>query len=91
MGPPMNKGHRKRGNAEAEANAPPKVLRKDYASVHPRQSTHGSKSLTAMGFEIGTSVVAPTTQETPTAAKGVIDPDPLSYTEPRPAPEQDIA
>ncbi|GKA11739.1 hypothetical protein Tco_0691285, partial [Tanacetum coccineum] len=33
MGPPLNKRRRKRDKGEAEANAPPKVLRKDHASV----------------------------------------------------------
>ncbi|GJU39299.1 hypothetical protein Tco_1192256 [Tanacetum coccineum] len=91
MGPPVNKRRRKRGNAEAEANAPPKVLRKDYAPAQPEQSTRGGKSFTLMGLEMGTPVVAPTTQEAPAGAKGVIDPDPLSYAEPRPAPERDVA
>ncbi|GJW55583.1 hypothetical protein Tco_0099668 [Tanacetum coccineum] len=35
MGPPVNKRRRKRGNDEAEANAPPKVLRKDHAAFCP--------------------------------------------------------
>ncbi|GJW42794.1 hypothetical protein Tco_0071593 [Tanacetum coccineum] len=35
MGPPVNKRRRKRGNDEAEANAPPKVLRKDHAAFRP--------------------------------------------------------
>ncbi|GKD81593.1 hypothetical protein Tco_1348432 [Tanacetum coccineum] len=30
MGPLVNKGRRKMGNTEAEANAPPKVLRRDH-------------------------------------------------------------
>ncbi|GKA34129.1 gypsy type transposase [Tanacetum coccineum] len=90
IGSSMNKRRRKRGNAEAEATAPPKVLRKDYASIYPGQSTRRGKSLTAMEFEVGIPAVAPTTQETPTGAKGVIDPDPLSYAKPRPALERDV-
>ncbi|GJX26948.1 hypothetical protein Tco_0233244 [Tanacetum coccineum] len=35
MGPPVNKRCRKRGNDEAEANAPPKVLRMDHAAFRP--------------------------------------------------------
>ncbi|GJT72690.1 hypothetical protein Tco_1031976 [Tanacetum coccineum] len=35
MGPPVNKRRRKRGNDEAEANASPKVLRKDHAAFRP--------------------------------------------------------
>ncbi|GKA34314.1 hypothetical protein Tco_0720743 [Tanacetum coccineum] len=38
MGPCVNKRHRKRGSDEADANAPPKVLRKDHATVRPEQS-----------------------------------------------------
>nr|GEU95356.1 hypothetical protein [Tanacetum cinerariifolium] len=37
MGPVVNKRRRKRGNDGAGANAPPKVLRKDYAASHPAQ------------------------------------------------------
>ncbi|GJS20431.1 hypothetical protein Tco_0449063 [Tanacetum coccineum] len=35
MGPPMNKRNRKRGNNEAEANTPPKVLRRDHDAFLP--------------------------------------------------------
>ncbi|GJT14408.1 RNA-directed DNA polymerase, eukaryota, reverse transcriptase zinc-binding domain protein [Tanacetum coccineum] len=35
MGPPVNKRRRQRGTDEVEANAPPKVLRKDHATSHP--------------------------------------------------------
>ncbi|GJV33115.1 hypothetical protein Tco_1393515 [Tanacetum coccineum] len=35
MGPLVNKKCRKRGNDGADANAPPKVLRKDHAAVRP--------------------------------------------------------
>ncbi|GJV63696.1 hypothetical protein Tco_1474524 [Tanacetum coccineum] len=43
MGPLVNKRRRKRGNDEAEANAPPKVLRKDHAAFRPARSTLGGK------------------------------------------------
>ncbi|GKB54248.1 hypothetical protein Tco_0905001 [Tanacetum coccineum] len=39
MRPLLNKRRRKRDEGEAEANAPPKVLRKDHASVRPQPST----------------------------------------------------
>ncbi|GJV87940.1 hypothetical protein Tco_1531878 [Tanacetum coccineum] len=39
IGPLVNKGRRKRGNNEAEANAPPKVLRRDHDAFCPAQST----------------------------------------------------
>ncbi|GJY37294.1 hypothetical protein Tco_0422672 [Tanacetum coccineum] len=35
MGPPVNKRRYNRDKAEAEANAPPKILRKDHAPVCP--------------------------------------------------------
>ncbi|GJU03514.1 hypothetical protein Tco_1113852 [Tanacetum coccineum] len=57
MRPPINKNRCKRDRSAVEANAPPKVLRKDHASVHPTMS----------------------------------DPDPLSYAESQPIPDQDIA
>ncbi|GJU44074.1 hypothetical protein Tco_1201340 [Tanacetum coccineum] len=46
IGPPVNKRRRQRGTDEAEANAPPKVLRKDHATPHPAQKTSaGAKSV----------------------------------------------
>nr|GEU31679.1 hypothetical protein [Tanacetum cinerariifolium] len=47
MGPPVNKRRHKSGNNEAEANAPPKALRRDYDTFRHAQSTHrgsGSES-----------------------------------------------
>ncbi|GKD95688.1 hypothetical protein Tco_1379585 [Tanacetum coccineum] len=88
MGPLVNKRRRKRGNDEADANAPPKVLRKDHAASRPTQSTLGGKSLASMGLEAGSTFSAPASQETPA---DVSDPDPLSYVKPQPIPEQDIA
>ncbi|GKE54973.1 hypothetical protein Tco_1490129 [Tanacetum coccineum] len=74
MGPPVNKRCRKRDNAEAEANAPPKVLRKDHAPVCPEQSTRGGKSLASIGLETDSTFTS-TAQETPV---DVNDPKPLS-------------
>nr|GEU80818.1 transposase (putative), gypsy type [Tanacetum cinerariifolium] len=91
MGPVVNKRHRKRGNKGAKANAPPKVLRKDHVASHPSQSTLEGKSLAAMGIEADSTGLIPVTQKTPLNAKSMSDPDPLSYVEPRPIPEQDIA
>nr|GEZ38329.1 hypothetical protein [Tanacetum cinerariifolium] len=51
MGPVVNKRCRKRGNEGAEANAPPKVLRKDHVASRPSQSTLGGKSLDAIEIE----------------------------------------
>ncbi|GJT93115.1 hypothetical protein Tco_1081960 [Tanacetum coccineum] len=77
MRPPMNKRGCQRGTDEAEANAPPKVLRKDHATPHPAQSTHGGKSLAVMGLKAGSTLI-PVAQETFAGAKSVSDPDPLS-------------
>ncbi|GJS67583.1 hypothetical protein Tco_0682147 [Tanacetum coccineum] len=89
MGPLVNKRRRKRGNDEAEANAPPKVLRKDHAAFRPAQSTLGGKSLVSIGLEAGSTFFTPATQETLTDAKSVSDSEPLSYVKPQPHPEQD--
>ncbi|GKA28256.1 hypothetical protein Tco_0714424 [Tanacetum coccineum] len=86
--PLVSKRHRKRVNDRANANAPPKVLRKDFDVSRPTQSTFGGKSLTVMGLKAGSTLSAPASQETPT---GTIDPDPLSFAKPPPAPERDIA
>ncbi|GKB75778.1 hypothetical protein Tco_0942673 [Tanacetum coccineum] len=91
MGPPMNKRRRKRGNDEADTNAPPKVLRKDHAAFSPAQSTLGGKSLASMGLEVGSTFVTPATQETLHNAKSMSDPDPLSYAKPQPHPQRDVA
>ncbi|GJU88093.1 hypothetical protein Tco_1300516 [Tanacetum coccineum] len=39
MGPLVNKRRRKRGNDEADANVPPKVLRKDHDAFRPAEKT----------------------------------------------------
>nr|GFA48718.1 hypothetical protein [Tanacetum cinerariifolium] len=91
MGPVVNKKCRKRGNKGAGANAPPKVLMKDYAASRPAQSTHGEKSLVLMGLDAGFAFSMPITQDASTAAKSVSDPDPLFYAESQPHPERDIA
>nr|GEW59036.1 hypothetical protein [Tanacetum cinerariifolium] len=62
-----------------DANAPPKVLRKDHADSRPMQSTVGGKSLASMGLETGSTFPVPTPQETPA---DVSDPDPLSFSNP---------
>ncbi|GJZ82045.1 hypothetical protein Tco_0647039, partial [Tanacetum coccineum] len=82
MGPLMNKRRHKRGNNEADTNALPKVLRKDHAAFRPTQSTLREKSIASMGLEEVSTFYTPATQETPTDAKSVSDPDPLSYAKP---------
>ncbi|GKA46443.1 hypothetical protein Tco_0739326 [Tanacetum coccineum] len=91
MGPLVNKRRRKRGNDEANANEPPKVLRKDHAAFCPAQSTLGGKSLASIGLEAGSTFFTPATQETPADAKSMSDPDQLSYAKPQPHPERDVA
>ncbi|GKD42361.1 hypothetical protein Tco_1267006 [Tanacetum coccineum] len=80
IGPPMNKRYCKRDNAEAEANALPKVLRKDRAPACPEQSTHRGKSLAAMGLGEDSTFTS-TTQETHVDVSYL---EPLSYAKPHP-------
>ncbi|GJR91458.1 hypothetical protein Tco_0215469 [Tanacetum coccineum] len=80
MGPCMSKKRLKRGHNGAEANAPPKVLRKDHAASRPTQSTTGGKSLALVGLETGSTFPVPGPQEIPADAS---DPDPLSYANPQ--------
>ncbi|GJS93663.1 hypothetical protein Tco_0800631 [Tanacetum coccineum] len=91
IGPLVNKRRRKRGNDEADTNAPPKVLRKDHAAFRPVQSTLEGKSLASMRLEAGSTFFIPATQETPADAKCVSDPNPLSYAKPQLHPERDVA
>ncbi|GJU71505.1 hypothetical protein Tco_1262910 [Tanacetum coccineum] len=89
MGPLVNERRRKRGNDEADANAPPKVLRKDHAAFRPAQSTLRGKSLALMGLEASSTFLTPATQEAPADAKSMSDPDLLSYANPQPHLERD--
>ncbi|GJX10658.1 hypothetical protein Tco_0200517 [Tanacetum coccineum] len=82
MGPLVNKGRRKRGNNEAEANAPPKVLRRDHDDFCPAQSTHGGKSLASIGLDAGSILSMPAAQDPSTTTKSMSDPEPLSYAKP---------
>nr|GEV62601.1 hypothetical protein [Tanacetum cinerariifolium] len=82
--PRLSKKRRRRVNDRVDANAPPKALRKYYASVRPEQSTHGGKTLLTMGLAADSTFI------TPADTKGVSDPDPLSYAEPQPHPEQSM-
>ncbi|GKB71365.1 hypothetical protein Tco_0932777 [Tanacetum coccineum] len=91
MGPLVNKGRRKRGNNKTEANAPPKVLRRDYDTFRPTQSTRGGKSLALMGLDAGSILSTPAAHDPSTATKSVSDPELLSYAKPQPDPEQDMA
>ncbi|GJU55743.1 hypothetical protein Tco_1229457 [Tanacetum coccineum] len=77
----------RRPQAEAEANALPKVLRKDHALVCPEQSTRRGTSLAAMGLG-DDSTFTSAAQETPA---DVSDLEPLSYAKPHPYSQQDIS
>ncbi|GKD66520.1 hypothetical protein Tco_1308628 [Tanacetum coccineum] len=88
MGPLVNKSRRKRGNDEADANAPPKVLRKGHVVSRPIKSTLGGKYLASIGLEAGSTFFVPASQETPADVR---DPDPLSYAKPQLHPERDVA
>ncbi|GKC87815.1 hypothetical protein Tco_1148464, partial [Tanacetum coccineum] len=73
-----------RGDIATAKVIPKASLEKEVTAMGP--STLRGKSLAAIEIEAGSAVPAPATQETP-----VSDPNPLSYAEPRPTPEQDIA
>ncbi|GKE84259.1 hypothetical protein Tco_1558001, partial [Tanacetum coccineum] len=73
--PLMSKRRRKRVDDGANANAPSKVLRKDFDVSRPTLSTFGEKSFASTGLEAGSTLSAPASQETPA---GTIDPDPSS-------------
>ncbi|GKB61173.1 hypothetical protein Tco_0917359 [Tanacetum coccineum] len=84
MGPLVNKRRRKRDQSEMEANAPPKVLRKDHASVRPVQNTRvqntrRGKSLAAIGLGADPPFYTSVTKDTPAALQSeaavVEDPD----------------
>nr|GEX50739.1 hypothetical protein [Tanacetum cinerariifolium] len=87
MGPRVIKKRRKKGNDGVDANAPPKVLRKDHADSRPTYSTVVGKFLASMGLETGSTFPVPTPQETPI---DVSDPDPLSFANPQSIPKQDV-
>ncbi|GJW66395.1 hypothetical protein Tco_0120819 [Tanacetum coccineum] len=69
--PPVNKRRRKRYQSVVEGNAPPKVLRKDNASVHPAQDTRRGKSPAAIGL-------GPESPSHTIVQQSVSNPDPLS-------------
>ncbi|GJV79331.1 hypothetical protein Tco_1515201 [Tanacetum coccineum] len=84
MGPLVSKKRRERGGDGTDANAPPKVLRKDHDAFHPTQSTIGERSTR---LDTGFTLSAPTLQETPA---DVSDLDPFSYAKPQSIPEWKI-
>nr|GEW07908.1 hypothetical protein [Tanacetum cinerariifolium] len=76
------------GNDGVDANAPPKVLRRDHADSRPTQSTHGGKSLAAMGLGMGSTRPDPASRGVPV---DVSDPDALSFADPQSRPTADVA
>ncbi|GJW54807.1 hypothetical protein Tco_0098892 [Tanacetum coccineum] len=82
--PPQKWAWRRRANA----NAPPKVLRKEHDASRPTQSALGGKSLASMGLETGSTFSTPAPQE---ASVDVSDQDPVSYARPESIPVGDIA
>nr|GEY18047.1 hypothetical protein [Tanacetum cinerariifolium] len=91
MGPHVNKRRRKRGNNQVETNASPQVLKRDHDAFCPAQSTHGGKSIASMGLDTGPFLSTPAAQDPSTATKSMSDPEPLSYANPLPHPEQHIS
>ncbi|GJU36585.1 hypothetical protein Tco_1184939 [Tanacetum coccineum] len=80
MGPRVSKKCHKRRNDGADADAPPKVLRKDHAASRPIQSTAGGKSFASVRLEMRSTFPIPAPQEIPADAS---DQDPLSYANPQ--------
>nr|GEU70025.1 hypothetical protein [Tanacetum cinerariifolium] len=87
-GPHVIKERRKRSNDGVDTNAPLKVLRRDHADSRPTQSTHGGKSLAAMGVGMGSTRPVPASRG---ASVDVSDPDPLSFANPQSLPTTDVA
>nr|GEW75449.1 hypothetical protein [Tanacetum cinerariifolium] len=79
---------RKRGHDGDDANATPKVLRRDHDDPLPTGSTRGGKSLAAIELGMGSTRPTLVTQSAPA---DVSDPDPLSFADPRSCPPADVA
>nr|GEU61095.1 transposase (putative), gypsy type [Tanacetum cinerariifolium] len=78
----------KRSHDGADANAPPKVLRRDHADPRPTGSTHGGKSLAAIELGMASTHHIHVPESAPA---GVSDPDPLSFADPRSRHPADVA
>nr|GEY21498.1 hypothetical protein [Tanacetum cinerariifolium] len=89
MGDLMNKRRHKRGKEEIEANAPPKVLRKDHAAFPPAQGTLGGESPVPVGLDTGSTIFMTATHDAPTSIfreSGRRDPDWKCYDHRGPEP-----
>nr|GEX14984.1 reverse transcriptase domain-containing protein [Tanacetum cinerariifolium] len=67
-GPHVIKERRKRGRDRVDTNAPQKVLRRDHVDSRLLQSTHGGKSLAAMGLGMGSTCPVHASQSAPVDA-----------------------
>nr|GEX43723.1 transposase (putative), gypsy type [Tanacetum cinerariifolium] len=63
--PPAVGESRKRCHDGVDANAPPKVLRRDHADPRPTGGTHGRKSLAAIELDMGSTRPAHVPENTP--------------------------
>nr|GEX73236.1 hypothetical protein [Tanacetum cinerariifolium] len=86
--PPAVKKCRKRGHDGADANAPPKVLRRDHADPRLTGSTREGKSFASIELGTGSTRPTPVPQSAPA---DVGDPDPLSFADPRSRPPTNVA
>nr|GEW20597.1 hypothetical protein [Tanacetum cinerariifolium] len=77
-GSPYEQKAPQKGPNKAEANAPPKVLRKDHVASDLSHSTLGGKSLAAIGIGTGSTVSTPMTQGRESSRKAVVTEDPDS-------------
>nr|GEX38222.1 transposase (putative), gypsy type [Tanacetum cinerariifolium] len=66
----------KRSSDGVDANAPPKVLRRDHVDPRPTRSNRGGKSLAAIELGLGSTRPTPVPPSTPADTS---DPDPLSF------------
>nr|GFA75685.1 hypothetical protein [Tanacetum cinerariifolium] len=82
VGPPTVQESRKRGREGIDANAPPKLLRRDHADLQPSGSSRGGKSLAAMQLCLASNIFI--YEGVPS---DVSDPDPLAFADaPSPHP-----
>nr|GEW05820.1 hypothetical protein [Tanacetum cinerariifolium] len=79
---------RKRGHDGVDANAPPKVLRRDHADPRPTGSTREGKSLAAIELGMTSTRPVPMPESAPA---DVSDPDPLSFVDPQSRHPADVA
>nr|GFA82234.1 hypothetical protein [Tanacetum cinerariifolium] len=83
---PPPKESRKRGHEGIDANAPPKLLRRDHADLRPSGSSRGGKSLAAMQLCLASNVFV-----SEGVHADISDPDPLAFADPLSSPPADVA